>query len=121
MAYLREKRTDILEGAAPSAPRLTGKGGGGGAPPSRAWLTGKGGGGGADRTPPYSPEKGAVAIRDTRHVISFAALLESGAHGGDEFLVVERFHEEGERADGFGGGVRGQVFARSNNNYAGLR
>ena len=88
-----------LEGAALSAPRLTGEWSGGGAPPSRArdWA------------------------KRSNFICLFPALLESEPYRGDEFLVVEWLHKKSERADGLGGGVRGQVFARGNNNYAGFR
>ena len=56
---------------------------------------------------PYKPQKATLEKPETRNVLLFPALLESDPYRRDEFLVVEWFHEKGERADGLGGGVCG--------------
>jgi hypothetical protein len=61
-----------------------------------------------------------LAAFPIRHFL-ISRLIESVAHRGDEFLIVEWLHEIGDRADGHGGGARCYVFARGNHNDAGLR
>ena len=51
----------------------------------------------------------------------FPALIESVANRRDEFFVVERLHEKGNRTDGHRGGTRGQILSRGNHNHPSLR
>jgi len=69
----------------------------------------------------HRPSRARNWAKRSNFICLFPALLESDPYRGDEFLVVKWLHEKSERADGLGGGVRGQVFARGNNNYAGFR
>ena len=38
------------------------------------------------------------------------------AHSREEFFVIERLHKKCDRANGHGGGPRGQIFTRSDDN-----
>src|SRR5207253_10729146 len=53
-------------------------------------------------------------------VCLFPALIERVANRGDEFFVVERLHEKGDRADRHCGSTRGQILSRGNDNYTSL-
>jgi hypothetical protein len=48
------------------------------------------------------------------------ALIESVANRRDEFFVVERLHEKGNRTDRHCGGTRGKILSRRNDNYTSL-
>ena len=48
-------------------------------------------------------------------------LIQRVTHRGDEFFVVERFHEECYRADGHGCGARRQIFTGSDDDHFSTR
>jgi len=50
----------------------------------------------------------------------FPALIESVANCRDEFFVVERLHEKGNRTDRHCSGTRGKILSRCNDNYTSL-
>jgi hypothetical protein len=49
------------------------------------------------------------------------SLIQRVTHRGDEFFVVERFHEKCNRANGHCGGACGQIFARGDDDDTGAR
>ena len=67
----------------------------------------------------------ALRYRDLKPRLSFGtlllrALIESIANCRDEFFVVERLHEKGDRADGHCGRPGGKILSRGNDNYTSL-
>src|SRR6266480_3502412 len=65
--------------------------------------------------------KRKLSLPSVISVISCLSLIQRFTHRGDKFFVIERFHEKRDRANGHGGGARGQIFARGDDNDTSLR
>ena len=64
------------------------------------------------------PKSYATAVRNQKEGLD---TIQRITHGGDEFFVVERFHEKCDGPDGHSCGARGQIFARSDDDHFSTR